>query len=138
MRRAHVRSGASSDLLFCLMMRRPPRSTRTDALFPYTSLFRSDQRQHEHRNRGRGRRDHALADADEGDDHCDREGGIEANPGVDLRVRSEEHTSELQPLMRNSYDVSCLKKKTHIRRMSPSLHQISIHHTHTTHAVLIS
>src|SRR3546814_6591389 len=119
------------------MIRRPPRSTRTDTLFPYTTLFRS-------RHRARNRRDHDAA-------------GFGLPPGVDDRQflvaddlviphprfridrladaaeqpqfrqivllrpfvaefhqranRSEEHTSELQSLMRISYAVFCLKKK---------------------------
>src|SRR3546814_16522948 len=93
---------------FFLMIRRPPRSTRTDTLFPYTTLFRSH---------GRG------ADRDYGD----AEGraltflpsplqGRGARLGSAQRAlvtaeRSEEHTSELQSLMRNSYAVFCLKKK---------------------------
>src|SRR3546814_1797772 len=73
---------------FFLMIRRPPRSTRTDTLFPYTTLFRSLRTQ--------------------------------GHPHPALRVarwltskagRSEEHTSELQSLMRISYAVFCLKKK---------------------------
>src|SRR3546814_9933626 len=71
------------------MIRRPPRSTRTDTLFPYTTLFRS--RGHHRRPRGRRRRSPARAAARAGD-------------------RSEEHTSELQSLMRISYAVFCLKK----------------------------
>src|SRR3546814_8915482 len=72
---------------FFLMIRRPPRSTRTDTLFPYTTLFRSL------RYRRRYRR-------------ADRHRGKPAG-----RRRSEEHTSELQSLMRISYAVFCLKKK---------------------------
>src|SRR3546814_1549146 len=84
---------------FFLMIRRPPRSTRTDTLFPYTTLFRSlpDLGRHADgaaaacaRPRGRG-----AARA-----RCRRP-----------RARSEEHTSELQSLMRISYAVFCLKKK---------------------------
>src|SRR3546814_7808191 len=93
-------------MFFFLMIRRPPRSTRTDTLFPYTTLFRSPARRRDradreqsvragkrqgksvgpHRGRGRGRRQ-------------------------PLARRSEEHTSELQSLMRISYAVFCLKKK---------------------------
>src|SRR3546814_5523443 len=92
------------------MIRRPPRSTRTDTLFPYTTLFRS----------GGGRRPHGLphrmalpgairgevrpAVRERGTPSCPR--GI--RPPAD---RSEEHTSELQSLMRISYAVFCLKKK---------------------------
>src|SRR3546814_8056032 len=91
------------------MIRRPPRSTRTDTLFPYTTLFRS-------RSRSAG------------------EGGLLTPPSFSRNLgfvkprtltaarraaigracRSEEHTSELQSLMRISYAVFCLKKKTKI------------------------
>src|SRR3546814_7715492 len=79
------------------MIRRPPRSTRTDTLFPYTPLFRSASL----RDRG-DRLCHALF------------GGRRlARPlGLAPDGRSEEHTSELQSLMRISYAVFCLKKKT--------------------------
>src|SRR3546814_948667 len=73
------------------MIRRPPRSTRTDTLFPYTTLFRSRTGRAPLRvRRSRMRRPHRAA----GELH-----------------RSEEHTSELQSLMRISYAVFCLKKK---------------------------
>src|SRR3546814_8407378 len=75
------------------MIRRPPRSTRTYTLFPYTSLFRS-RRLHERRCRWRRG---AVA------------GCVPARHA--WRRRSEEHTSELQSLMRISYAVFCLKKK---------------------------
>src|SRR3546814_10417525 len=89
--------------VFFLMIRRPPRSTRTDTLFPYTTLVRS------HREVDRDRRlaDPALARGDH--DHL-RRGGDGGVRGVGRLVRSEEHTSELQSLMRNSYAVFCLKK----------------------------
>src|SRR3546814_6788977 len=74
------------------MIRRPPRSTRTDTLFPYTTLFRSAGRRS---GRPGGRRY-----------------GADDRPGAAGRpARSEEHTSELQSLMRISYAVFCLKKK---------------------------
>src|SRR3546814_15063607 len=87
-------------VFFFLMIRRPPRSTRTDTLFPYTTLFRSGQPRlavGAHRRHRLRHQDHLrhLAVAVQ----CDR---------------SEEHTSELQSLMRISYAVFCLKKKTHI------------------------
>src|SRR3546814_6607588 len=94
---------------FCLMIRRPPRSTRTDTLFPYTTLFRSgDQRAFQPRDAVLQQQP-ALLQA------LDRQlvgVGIAREP-VDRRVeiRSEEHTSELQSLMRISYAVFCLKKK---------------------------
>src|SRR3546814_7468315 len=93
---------------FFLMIRRPPRSTRTDTLVPYTTLFRSDHwpergstaaygSSANHRSQqqlGRVRRRRLL------------------RHGFALR-RSEEHTSELQSLMRISYAVFCLNKKKH-------------------------
>src|SRR3546814_2595734 len=96
------------------MIRRPPRSTRTDTLFPYTTLFRSAGvlrigaaiggdagracRRAGKSRRGGGARDHqALRGSGDGP-----AGGA---------CRSEEHTSELQSLMRISYAVFCLKKK---------------------------
>src|SRR3546814_2723724 len=83
------------------MIRRPPRSTRTDTLFPYTTLFRSLQELDvELRNRP-GRR--PLGQCLEG---LGQELG-----GRQTHCRSEEHTSELQSLMRISYAVFCLKKK---------------------------
>src|SRR3546814_992385 len=102
--------------IFFLMIRRPPRSTRTDTLFPYTTLFRSavpcrllrheldgaadaERRRHRRRHRRHDRRP-------------DR--------------RSEEHTSELQSLMRISYAVFCLKKKKKHKRTPEIL--ISIDH----------
>src|SRR3546814_7007034 len=101
---------------FCvLMIRRPPRSTRTDTLFPYTTLFRSDS-------------DNVLGDVVEAliralylesglgsatafirrawSDRLNRGDQAPQHP-----KRSEEHTSELQSLLRISYAVFCLKKK---------------------------
>src|SRR3546814_2020146 len=82
--------------MFFLMIRRPPRSTRTDTLLPYTTLCRSGsilgmKQQSALCHLSKPRR-HALA--------------------AQMAERSEEHTSELQSLMRNSYAVFCLKKKT--------------------------
>src|SRR3546814_12291839 len=90
---------------FFLMIRRPPRSTRTDTLFPYTTLFRSDDRKCQ-RNPPRTNRLRRR----EADPH----GRPESGRSVLSRPleRSEEHTSELQSLMRISYAVFCLKKKT--------------------------
>src|SRR3546814_9166548 len=95
------------------MRRRPPRSTRTDTLFPYTTLFRSrDLVQHAHAGSlgvegaagdGEGRFAHGFVQGRMG----------VAGAGQVLGAgRSEEHTSELQSLMRISYAVFCLKKKT--------------------------
>src|SRR3546814_7413288 len=99
---------------FCLMIRRPPKSTRTDTLFPYTTLFRSQ-------------------DVDVrivGIPMVDRD-PIEASSEIARHVlhqvagktaqivhrRSAEHTSELPSLMRNSYAVFCLKKKKQIQSL---------------------
>src|SRR3546814_2990970 len=81
-------------LFFFLMIRRPPRSTRTDTLFPYTTLFRSQFKY-------------------KGEWHGVSLGSrtIYAPFGYLAEGRSEEHTSELQSLMRISYAVFCLKKK---------------------------
>src|SRR3546814_8988471 len=93
------------------MIRRPPRSTRTDTLFPYTTLFRSQQQveagflQRIDRRRGIAGNRH-LAEAQRVQHRRQRCGGR----GVILN-RSEEHTSELQSLMRISSAVFCLKKK---------------------------
>src|SRR3546814_7272439 len=86
------------------MIRRPPRSTRTDTLFPYTTLFRSAVVHHHA---------HQHQDADEGHDVELGAGDPEQPEHAEHREhhRSEEHTSELQSLMRISYAVFCLKKK---------------------------
>src|SRR3546814_10487211 len=95
------------------MIRRPPRSTRTDTLFPYTTLFRSARRQDDRPVGRSGRLAPRLGT------------GYRIDPGAKARLsddcrqrpegrhplwRSEEHTSELQSLMRTSYAVFCLKK----------------------------
>src|SRR3546814_3531006 len=89
-------------IFFFLMIRRPPRSTRTDTLFPYTTLFRSaggrigDDRD---RRRGLGLFERRVGEVGQ------------ALEQREVGQRSEEHTSELQSLMRISYAVFCLKKK---------------------------
>src|SRR3546814_6570553 len=103
--------------IFFLMIRRPPRSTRTDTLFPYTTLFRSWSFWHE--------QDAAAASprAGPGGLHAERArtraGRSDAAAGGRERPRSEEHTSELQSLMRISYAVFCLKKKNQTRTKLP-------------------
>src|SRR3546814_4676466 len=95
------------------MIRRPPRSTRTDTLFPYTTLFRSPDLC----GPGFGRRIANGAPLDRsrsrGYTNCNFGPAPQsARPAVCLvDERSEEHTSELQSLMRISYAVFCLKKK---------------------------
>src|SRR3546814_5850523 len=101
------------------MIRRPPRSTRTDTLFPYTTLFRSTC---PHGRGGRAGRSESCRGPIIGLEHF-TSGALEGAPaGFLTRLladraarggghRSEEHTSELQSLMRISYAVFCLKKK---------------------------
>src|SRR3546814_4031533 len=92
--------------MFFLMIRRPPRSTRTDTLFPYTTLFRSvtivDAEQLG------GTMMEKLAELFDEDAQRARAGGTRA---ATRHKRSEEHTSELESLMRISYAVFCLKKQ---------------------------
>src|SRR3546814_5588359 len=78
------------------MIRRPPRSTRTDTLFPYTTLFRSARQVNVMPGLDAVKSDEATPSG---------------KPTLALVARSEEHTSELQSLMRISYAVFCLKKK---------------------------
>src|SRR3546814_1738875 len=80
------------------MIRRPPRSTRTDTLFPYTTLFRSPP-------------DSGVAGVADAPKLLAHRLPVGVTDGVRLLQRSEEHTSELQSLMRISYAVFCLKKK---------------------------
>src|SRR3546814_8334955 len=126
-------------LVFCLMIRRPPRSTRTDTLFPYTTLFRSDI---------------GFAPLSHFDEDLERAvEEIEAEPLVSIEtltaesfaqgfeegVRSEEHTSELQSLMRISYAVFCLKKKkptTHTMLHNTVLSQQTVYSLMTTHSLM--
>src|SRR3546814_2697505 len=120
-----------------LMIRRPPRSTRTDTLFPYTTLFRSSGFP-------------GLCYAEGGGIRV--QGGPQAARFTDLpalrwpddvvgrhrhhhhRFRSEEHTSELQSLMRISYAVFCLKKKKTtncIKCKNYEIHYLDHTHTHS-------
>src|SRR3546814_8609887 len=94
------------------MIRRPPRSTRTDTLFPYTTLFRSGGMTNENPYHG-DLAAHAGRTPD-GRMFRRREGGGRRAERHHGQKRSEEHTSELQSLMRISYAVFCLKKKTTI------------------------
>src|SRR3546814_5869960 len=113
---------------FFLMIRRPPRSTLTDTLFPYTTLFRS---------LGSA----ALSDIEFGEEldsgyhcmlHVDRRLLRGREDAIDAKAyRSEEHTSELQSLMRISYAVFCLKDKKQLEITEQYLY-ISIY-THAQH-----
>src|SRR3546814_9414343 len=119
------------------MIRRPPRSTRTDTLFPYTTLFRSSGG-----GRGRPRRGGQAGRQDAGGRGLllpalgDRE--RPAGVGDIDDGRSEEHTSELQSLMRSSYAVFCLKKKTTTERQSRqhiATYRNVIEHTNNYHNI---
>src|SRR3546814_9210856 len=100
------------------MLRRPPRSTRTDTLFPYTTLFRSSDaspcRPQPRGGDNRRRRGARAAGRRRGQGESGPDGRLARRGHGALScaaVRSEEHTSELQSLMRISYAVFCLKKK---------------------------
>src|SRR3546814_4580422 len=119
---------------FFLMIRRPPRSTRTDTLFPYTTLFRSLYRLISYIYNGVKRVLPALQDM-----RCHR-------TTAKTVKRSEEHTSELQSLMRISYAVFCLKKKktlnkkiitkqAHISNKNYKYINRHQNQTHTTHKI---
>src|SRR3546814_16438904 len=101
--------------IFFLMIRRPPRSTRTDTLFPYTTLFRSGQG---HAAGPSGGSAPAPGSTRRARRPARRRSGVGAEARARGRcrcagaARSEEHTSELQSLMRISYAVFCLKKKS--------------------------
>src|SRR3546814_4235049 len=119
------------------MIRRPPGSTRTDTLFPYTSLFRSKRGENEAiaqvccTARGDGKLHRLGVGIELSDKHAViGERGREVDPALGSVDRSEEHTSELQSLMRISYAVFCWKKKKNGRanvctRVS-SDHQVSL------------
>src|SRR3546814_5809361 len=122
-------------IFFFLMIRRPPRSTRTDTLFPYPTFFRSFVRVNaigndedlasrrigtqpgQDANRVAGRRQRQFSDNDSRIDLIDEMRMLNQHVARQVentafeRARSEEHTSELQSLMRISYAVFCLKKK---------------------------
>src|SRR3546814_5216918 len=135
------------------MLRRPPRSTRIDTLFPYTTLFRSELLLPPLRRQGEGpgqklaasaaptngnswgllppvaqepRHRHARlqrrelgSDVDEAAHHRDlARGAVEGVAQVRVAARSEEHTSELQSLMRTSFAVFCLKKQKKEQRQN--------------------
>src|SRR3546814_5845946 len=122
------------------MIRRPPRSTRTDTLFPYTTLFRSPHRRRQGEQAGKRQQ----PDLDEAQrSRPEEEQGLDApqvrvvGPSPNPRhayERSEEHTSELQSLMRHSYAVFCLKKKKTHTDADRTQHQLRLQtiRTHTT------
>src|SRR3546814_4341211 len=114
--------GVVDCFVFFLMIRRPPRSTRTDSLFPYTTLFRSVALEIDgFEGAGGGGGGRWILRIATGNKDLRRHGAVD-RAGVEVGAaerggetageRSEEHTSELQSLMRISYAVFCLKKKT--------------------------
>src|SRR3546814_8087444 len=125
---------------FFLMIRRPPRSTRTDTLFPYTTLFRSSH--------GAGRAA-AVAGHRTACRRTERGDGLstrDARRAATARAsacrrsairrdgrRSEEHTSELQSLMRISYAVFCLKKKKITTNIHHQTHKMTTPKLYTYH-----
>src|SRR3546814_7700125 len=114
-------------MFFFLMIRRPPRSTRTDTLFPYTTLFRSTLAADLDVNLSPGSgwavfqtlegrvSAESIDPAGNGGD-WNRQDTIAYVRANYTELRSEEHTSELQSLMRISYAVFCLKKKNNITK----------------------
>src|SRR3546814_5514335 len=102
------------------MIRRPPRSTRTDTLFPYTTLFRSLRKSlfRDFPNiLAIGRRDDTARPHHRTSDRTMCYGALDRQS---ITRRSEEHTSELQSLMRISYAVFCLKKKKKQEMIKPN------------------
>src|SRR3546814_9907849 len=120
------------------MIRLPPRSTRTDTLVPYTSLFRS----------GRSHGGVVASCVDEtlggllpiigemaftGELSLRYEGPCPMGVPLEFRSRSEEHTSELQSLMRISYAVFCLKKTKNHDTKTPDTNSPTVQQRQTTH-----
>src|SRR3546814_10016663 len=96
---------------FFLMIRRPPRSTRTDTLFPYTTLFRSERTAGKPVLLSKDDAEWAMPDMARALDEAWTAAADKGEwLGPAMIQRSEEHTSELQSLMRISYAVFCLKK----------------------------
>src|SRR3546814_9818855 len=102
-------------LVFFLMIRRPPRSTRTDTLFPYTTLFRSVAGMQQEPNLSSWSGASAVLECRARHQRTQQVFGVVDGAAVAADavryLRSEEQTSELQSLMRTSYAVFCLKKK---------------------------
>src|SRR3546814_6131041 len=144
------------------MVRRPPRSTRTDTLFPYTTLFRARADRSRHLREGRSQiaaaRHLGLSAPDPRNARARRAAGAhracrrphQSDVGRDgggaalslshradpfRKPRSEEHTSELQSLMRSSYAAFCLKKKT--STLTPPTHTTNNLIFMTTHTTTI-
>src|SRR3546814_3570145 len=120
------------------MIRRPPRSTRTDTLFPYTTLFRSGRSAVRRSPRKQGASmsfDGFCIDGRSQRPGSCAQGNNRPAGGATVSAsgpRSEEHTSELQSLMRISYAVFCLKKKNITTQISHHNSQPHIHHKEGT------
>src|SRR3546814_1023218 len=111
------------------MIRRPPRSTRTDTLFPYTTLFRSKIVTPALEDYIWNAVERAIAHAyGSFTERPDDSGKTHLHAAV-KKIRSEEHTSELQSLMRISYAVFCLKQKKNEQQYQP---QHTCHHYYPT------
>src|SRR3546814_6734338 len=109
------------------MIRRPPRSTRTDTLFPYTTLFRSQQSvPSQHASKQAEQAVWAGANTGVGAEEIARSARLSAAT-VYRSIRSEEHTSVLQSLMRNSYAVFCLKKTSTVRHLTLHRREQNMH-----------
>src|SRR3546814_3191718 len=117
--------------VFCLMIRRPPRSTRTDTLFPYTTLFRSQWQV------ASGWPGHPVSLAWLGLPAPSCQVMSRQSPLCTEHSRSsprsEEHTSELQSLMRISYAVFCLKKKKYSTDIHKNEYELHIHYNYSNH-----
>src|SRR3546814_2836194 len=121
-------------VVFFLIIRRPPRSTRTDTLFPYTTLFRSPRSARSPRRRSPPAwygcpPTRPRPRPGRGSPSCPSPAGTRRPGSAPGRGRSEEHTSELQSLMRISYAVFCLKKKKQNNNKSTTIYILYIIYT---------
>src|SRR3546814_1940351 len=122
------------------MILRPPSSTRTDTLFPYPTLFRSEPAHLRYRLAAQSKDLRGLALTITFNKNKVPNGGVALHgkhprpPPLKGATRSEEHTSELQSLMRISYAVFCLKKKRHNQRPHKKLQPTHM----TVHTILLS
>src|SRR3546814_1175609 len=125
---------------FFLMIRRPPRSTRTDTLFPYTTLFRSHMaeqvRQFANEEEAAAHEEIAalVARSRAAQAQIENYTQEQVDQLITAMVRSEEHTSELQSLMRISYAVFCLKKKNQ-KQITTTVNTSKSLDTNTVHSM---
>src|SRR3546814_5643706 len=112
------------------MILQPPRSTRTDTLFPYTTLVRSLSSRTKVFRKLDMDGNNLLSFEEWAVKTSDRFAGADADANGKLTARSDEHTSELQSLMRISYAVFCLKKKTDNRLLG---HKHDSDHSRNNH-----